>query len=135
MTRPELPKLKVGDEVIVVETRRRVETRSAARVTKVARIWVDMEATTPEEIRGFRGDLIGTRSKKFRMRIDTQYDGERMDRFLTQEQADYDDRVKAARDTMKTHHVDAWPGPWHNGDMAILLAEFLDQNAPEKEES
>ncbi len=119
--RPPLPKLAPGDEVIVIESPYRSSSEHRAKVTKVARVWIDLEE-------------IGDRPypRHWRMRVDTQNESTARRggcRFSTPEQHEWDQRLADAYKRIRAHGVVVeFHSPWHAPERRMLLADLLDQH-------
>lgn len=117
--RPPLPKLAPGDEVIVIESPYRSSSEHRAKVTKVARVWIDLEE-------------IGDRPCHWRMRVDTQNESTARRggcRFSTPEQHEWDQRLADAYKRIRAHGVVVeFHSPWHAPERRMLLADLLDQH-------
>lgn len=122
MERPALGTLKPGDPVIVLEPGKREWRELTATVVKVARVWITVKLD----------DRSGWNAEQ-RFRLDTQDDGSDFaycnSRFVTPEQHEYDERMRAARQTLTDvgvlldHH-----SPFKRDDAATLaLAERVAQ--------
>lgn len=106
-TKPGIDHLKVGDEVVVIETSYRSGERfRPARITKINRVWWEFEEiiTDPNTVRN---------PVTWRMRKTTQrtggYQGERYgDRFATAEQIAWEDRNRAADRYLREIQLEAW---------------------------
>lgn len=120
--RPELGKLEQGQQVMVRRSLndsrgRMLEDRYIpARVTKVGRVWVTLEATTHPH-RGI-----------WRMRLDTQDEGTKYSgsnaSFLTMDQHAWDETRDWALATLRDHGIDLRSdSPWRGRE--IELADHL----------
>jgi hypothetical protein len=112
MRKPELGKLTVGDQVIVITPYHHREDRMRdAVVTRVARIWIDL---TEKSDRPF--------PLMWRMRSDTQTDGGKIGqpvRFVTAEQYAWEQREKLATDYLREIGVEVWKEPWNNDRLTL----------------
>lgn len=120
--RPELGTLTVGQQVMVRRSSSDMRGRSAdqryipARVTKVARVWVTLEATTHPH-RGI-----------WRMRLDTQDEGTQYSgfnaSFVTLDQHAWDETATWAVATLWDHGINLHSdSPWRGRE--IELADLL----------
>jgi hypothetical protein len=112
MPRPELGKLTVGDQVIVIQPiHRGAPHMYDATVTKVARVWIDLVEVTDR-----------TYPRVWRMRMNNQTDGGTTGiptRFVTAEQYAWEQREKQARDYLREIRVEVWRGPWNNDQVTF----------------
>lgn len=120
MPKPELGKVAVGDRLLVIARRQahRDEDPVEAEVTKVARVWIELQA-------------VGDR-RTWRMRLDTRTDGSECGyptRFATREQYAIEQRADAAEKYLRTVRACPDPGsPWFNDpDRLLALANFIRQ--------
>lgn len=133
MKRPELGKLAVGDTVYVwpATSKRKQDAKPVpARVTSVARVWVELESVETFET------IHGTRPRRtWRMRLDSQDSGNRMysqrnDSFITAEQLAYDQRITAAYRVLRKYGIDIVRfGPSDNDAFRVRLADMLTRGA------
>lgn len=121
MPRPELGKLAVGDQVLVIPGGffRNKPEPVLATVTKVARVWVEMK----------RSDGDGW-PKDWRFRLDTQHDGTDSNyraRFFTPEQYAWKEKIDEARETLRAAKIfPEYSSPWHTDeDRLTALADFV----------
>lgn len=124
MSKPELGKVAVGDQLLVIPAaygRTRSEPVEAV-VTKAARVWIDLR------------DIYDVRSqaRAWRMRLDTQNVGSQysqQDRFVTADQYAWEQRNTAANAYLR--EIDLIPGyksPWYSEDRRLDLANLLRQH-------
>jgi len=129
--RPELGELAVGQDVIVYlssnDSRRKTrdQTRVPARVTKAARVWIELERV---------GDGY---PKTWRMRRDvqgegTQYPGSNA-HFATKEQYEWDETAAWAHGILREQGITVeHRSPWKNREieLADLIAAHLQAGPP-----
>lgn len=118
--RPPLPKLAVGDEVIVIQPNYRDTREHRAKVTKVARVWIDLEEISDRPYQ-----------RHWRMRADTQNDGGDIqpNRFVTDEQHAWTKALADATARIGSHGINVGHhSPWHAPERRMLLADLLDQH-------
>lgn len=117
MPKPPLGKVAVGDQLLVIRSFSRFRDNDPVpvTVTKAGRVWVEL---APES-----GGMA------WRMRIDTQDGGSGYgygDRFVTQEQYEWEQRVTAARNVLREARlIPDGASPWHRDDRLLALAEFV----------
>jgi hypothetical protein len=125
MSKPALGKIDVGDTLLVIPaTRSRFSDTEAipVTVTKAARIWIELN-----------GSVTGSNERRYprtwRMRRDTQHDGgsgNYHNRFVTQEQYDWEQRIAAAEKYLKEIKLrPEWASPWSKPDKLLTLANLL----------
>lgn len=113
--RPALPKLSVGDKVLVIDSNRRKFEPIDAVVAKVGQKLVTLGAAD-------------NKHREWVMRMDTQientdYPG---DRFATLEQFAFDANVDQARRFLAERRINVgWDGPWRKPGYSILLADAV----------
>ncbi|WP_035796383.1 beta barrel domain-containing protein [Kitasatospora mediocidica] len=122
MSKPELGKVAVDDQLIVIRPFNRYRADNApipAAVTKVGRIWIELAQV----------NQVRSQSWTWRMRLDTQNEGaqhSQSDRFVTAEQYAWEQRVAEANAYLR--EVDLVPGfksPWYAEDRRLELANLL----------
>lgn len=135
MPRPALGKVAVGDRLLVIPatySNRMKQEAVLAQVTKVARIWVDLEEVTDAR-----------RARTWRLRLDTQHDGANSgyhDRLLTPDQYTWEQEINAAHETLRSAKAAPdWDSPWRRDEERLLaLATFIrtyDQEHPATKET
>lgn len=114
--------VKVGDEVFVRPAsygRGSARNLIPARVTKVARVWLEIE----------RMDDTPLVKATWRMRRDTQSEGGGYSidaRFVTPEQAEQEKQLNVADATLKAHGIDIrYESPWRSPSRRIALAAAI----------
>jgi hypothetical protein len=122
MPRPALGKVAVGDRLLVIPAtynNRMKQEPVEAVVTKVARVWVEME----------RSDGNGFRPTTWRLRLDTQHDGADSNyrtRFLTPEQHAWEEQTRMARVTLFDAGITLnGATPWRDEERLLALADFV----------
>ena len=115
MPKPELGKVAVGDELLVLRSYSKFRDNDPipVRVVKAGRVWIDLAT---------EGGMA------YRMRLDTQNEGGRystQNRFVTRAQYDWERSEKEARDVLRAALVDVDRGGWNCGDRLLALAEFV----------
>jgi len=115
----ELGALAVGDEVIVSQHRGRSWDYIRARVTKVARVWVELE-----EI-----ENASSRKRTWRMRLDTQREGGEgnyLSHFRTPAQHEWEKQRDDAQTFLGQQGLrPAFASPWRGADQVIRLAALI----------
>jgi hypothetical protein len=118
MPKPPLGKVAVGDRLIVIPATysNRIKKEPAeAVVTKVGRVWVDLD------------EANGPRS--WHLRLDTQHDGSQSnyhDRFLTHEQQQWEQRQTAVHAYLREQRVTIeHRSPWQDEDRRLVLANLM----------
>ena len=120
MPRPELGKVTVEDELLVIPPSRRYCSNDPipVRVTKVGRVWLDLV-----EINN-----APSQAKSWRMRIDTQREAkDNYDhRFVTAEQYAWEQRENAVAVYLREQGVDLRAGSlWNTPERRVVLANLL----------
>lgn len=118
MARPELGPVKVGDTLYVIQPgRRRDRAYVEVVVTKVGRLWIDMD--TPGS--------TSTRAR-YRMRLDTQHTGSTYGtggaRFVSPDQRAWQEREDAARSFLEEAGIRHWHMDNGKGRYADRLVEL-----------
>jgi hypothetical protein len=122
MSKPELGKVAVGDQLLVIRPFNRYRADNdpiPVAVTKVGRVWI--EAAEANQVR--------SQARTWRMRLDTQNEGgqySQQDRFVTAEQYAWEQRRNAADAYLR--EIDFMPGfksPWRAEDRRLDLANLL----------
>lgn len=126
MSKPELGKVVVGDELIVIRPFNRYRADNdpiPVVVTKVGRVWIELAEVN--QVRSMRST--------WRMRLNTQNTGgqhSQRDRFVTAEQYAWEQRNTAANAYLR--EIDLMPGyksPWYAEDQRLELANLLRRHA------
>lgn len=118
--KPELGKVAIGDHLLVIPATyaRRPPEPVEAVVTKVARVWTELEEAAGEG-----------RKRTWRMRLDTQDEGgdsHYCARFRTREQHAWEQRLMAADTCLREAGVGLGHGkPWQEPDRRIALANMI----------
>lgn len=126
MSRPELGKVTVGDELIVIRAYNHYRDNDPldARVIKAGRVWVELAASD---------------GRTYRLRRDTQDDGSQYrggDRFVTREQYTWEQQVEDARRVLRAVRIRLDGSRWDHDDRLLALAAFIhdyDEQHPEEE--
>jgi len=126
--------VKVGDEVFVKPGGyygKNEPNFIPARVTKAARVWLEIECTN------YVQSQLGYRT--WRLRRDTQNDGTSGTygaRFLALDQAEREKQLNAANATLKLHGIDIrYESRWRSPSQRIALAAALEALAAEMDET
>jgi hypothetical protein len=125
MPKPALGKVAVGDRLLLIipKYNNPYPEPVKADVTKVGRVWVEMEET--EQVRSFK--------RTWRLRLDTQNDGTANgrynERFVTAEQYAWDERVRLAGATLSDAGISLNNStPWRDDDRLLALANYIRQH-------
>ena len=123
--RPALGDIKVGDEVFVIDGHLRGKaTPKLARIAKIGRVWLDIEAVASR--------------RTWRMRKNTQDDGSKyystQSRFYTLAQMEWHDRLNVANNALHDVgiRVDRW-SDWSKPSRRVALAELIARYEAEHE--
>jgi hypothetical protein len=98
-----------ADDEVIVHLMYRAGSFSG-RVTKTARVWINVRAPGYGE---------------YRFRLDTQTDGLGQYRFATPEQYEFDERLKAAQRVLREHRVDVLSQAMVPDGHLIAMADLL----------
>jgi hypothetical protein len=125
VSKPELGRVAVGDRLLVIVPRYSspYPVPTETDVTKVGRIWVEMEETG--QARSFK--------RTWRLRLDTQDGGSSpsrfVERFVTAEQYAYEERLRTARAALFDAGISLNGNtPWRDDERSLALANFIRQH-------
>lgn len=122
MPKPELGPVAVGDRLLVIipKYNNPYPEPIKADVTKVGRVWIEMEET--EQPRSFK--------RAWRLRLDTQDNGTTSgrygERFLTADQYAWEERIRLVDAALFDAGISLNNStPWRDGERRLALANFI----------
>lgn len=120
MPRPALGPIAVGDQVVVTDHGYRTSVTIHCAVTKVGRIWVDLEEADPSDPKWPR---------RYRLRLDTQDTGSQYstrDYFRTLDRQAWDNQARAADQYLRQQGIEFTSGSrWRSEERRLTLANLL----------